>query len=113
MELPQPLSAADFEAIFRGEPGAYPGFVGHTTLALAPPTEQPPPVLSDVPGQADPEIRVSPEQAAAFVRDGFVVVEDLIGHTQLEQWREQFWDVIGNRSTAPVSQRPGWQYKCF
>ena len=96
MELPEPLSDVDFEAIFRAEPGAYPGFVGHTTLELAPSVEQPPPVLSVAAGQVDPNIRVSEAQAEAFVHDGFVVVEDLIDEVQLEEWRRQFWDVIGD-----------------
>ena len=112
MEPPQPLDEEAFEAIFLAEPGDYPGFVGHTTLELSPKDEQPPSVVS---GQVDGGIRVTEEQAAAFVRDGVVVIEDLIGEAQLEAWREQFWGVIGaspdDASTWPGARWEGtvWQ----
>jgi hypothetical protein len=104
MALPQPpapLSPERFEALFRDEPDAYPAFVGHTTTRLAPPAEQPPIVRSR--GPTDGAVALSAAQAARFVREGFLVVEGLIGEAQLEAWRAQFWGVIGAAPDVPAT----------
>ena len=65
---PPPLSDEMFEAYFKNEPGDYPGYLGHTTLELAPKEDQPPTVLDR--GPTDDSVVLSDEQAQTFMRDG-------------------------------------------
>ena len=109
MAAPPPLSATAFDAFFSDEPDQYPGYLGHTTLALSPPDEQPPTVLERGPVEADAVRVVTPAEADHFVREGWVIIEGLISAEQLELWRRQFWDVIG----ADPHDSSGWPGATF
>lgn len=102
MAAPRPLSLHEYDSFFSDNPGQYPGYLGHSTLALSPANEQPPTVLQR--GPLDPTVQVTAAQADHFVRHGFVIIEGLIAEDQLERWRRQFWDVVG----ADPHNSTGW-----